>query len=472
MSSSYEEVYADWQKDPEAWWAKAAEDVRWTKKWDTVLSNPRENFYNWFEGAELNTCFNAVDRHVEEGRADQLALIYDSPITGKQRKFTYAELKAKVARFAGVLRAQGVEKGDRVIIYMPMVAQAVIAILATSRIGAVHSVVFGGFAANELAIRIDDAKPKVIVSASCGIEPGRIVEYKPLLDAAIDIASHKPDACVILQRSELEASLIEGRDIDWKAAMDAAVAVEECVPVKATDPLYILYTSGTTGEPKGVVHDNGGHVVALKWTMSNIYGVEPGEVYWAASDIGWIVGHSYILYAPLFQGCTTILFEGKPIGTPDAGVFWRVISEHNVSVMFTAPTAFRAIRGADPKGELLKKYDLSCFKRLFLAGERADPATLEWAEEMLGVPVIDHWWQTETGWPIVSNFAGLGLLPIKHGSPTKPVPGFDVRIVDENCNEVAAGDSGAIVIKLPLPPGCLPTLWQKDQRFVESNLTE
>ena len=472
MSSSYEEVYADWQKDPEAWWAKAAEDVRWTKKWDHVLTNPRENFYNWFEGAELNTCFNAVDRHVEEGRADQLALIYDSPITGKQRKFTYAELQKKVAKFAGVLRGLGVEKGDRVIIYMPMVPQAVIAILATSRIGAVHSVVFGGFAANELATRINDATPKVIVSGSCGIEPGRIVEYKPLLDAAIDTAVHKPDACVILQRSELTADLIEGRDVDWKDAMDSATPVDECVPVKATDPLYILYTSGTTGEPKGVVHDNGGHAVALKWTMSNIYGVEPGEVYWAASDLGWAVGHSYIVYAPLFHGCTSILFEGKPIGTPDAGVFWRVISEHNVSVLFTAPTAFRAIRGNDPKGEFLKKYDLSKFKMLFLAGERADPATLEWAEDMLGVPVIDHWWQTETSWPIASNFAGLGLLPVKHGSPCKAVPGYNVKIVDENCIEVAANESGAVVVELPLPPGCLPTLWQKDQRYVESYLTE
>ena len=472
MTSRYEEVYADWQKDPEAWWAKAAEDVRWIKKWDHVLTNPRENFYNWFEGAELNTCFNAVDRHVEEGRADQLALIYDSPITGKQKKFTYAELKKKVSKFAGVLRAQGVEKGDRVIIYMPMVPQAVIAILATSRIGAVHSVVFGGFAANELAHRINDAQPKVIVSGSCGIEPGRIVEYKPLLDAAIDMADHKPGACIILQRKEALAPLIDGRDIDWKDAMDSAEPVEECVPVKATDPLYILYTSGTTGEPKGVVHDNGGHLVALKWTMSNIYGVEPGEVYWAASDLGWAVGHSYIVYAPLFHGCTTILFEGKPVGTPDAGVFWRIISEHNVSVLFTAPTAFRAIRRDDPKGELLKKYDLSCFKMLFLAGERADPATLEWAEEMLGVPVIDHWWQTETSWPIATNFAGLGLLPVKHGSPTKAVPGYDVRIVDENCNEVAAGVSGAVVIRLPLPPGCLPTLWEKDQRYVESYLTE
>ncbi len=470
--SRYDEVYGAWQADPEGFWAEAAEDVRWIKKWDKVLDNPKENFYTWFEGGEMNTCFNAVDRHVEEGRGDQLALIYDSPITGKQKKFTYSELKAKVAKFAGVLRGLGVEKGDRVIIYMPMVPQAVIAILATSRIGAVHSVVFGGFASAELSTRIEDAKPKVIVSGSCGIEPGRIVEYKPLLDAAIDMSEHKPETVVMLQREQAEASMIEGRDVDWKDAMDNAEPVEECVPVKATDPLYILYTSGTTGEPKGVVHDNGGHLVALRWTMSNIYGVEPGEVYWAASDLGWAVGHSYIVYAPLFQGCTTILFEGKPVGTPDAGVFWRIISEHKVKVLFTAPTAFRAIKKEDPKGEFIGKYDLSAFETLFLAGERADPDTLKWAEDMLGVPVIDHWWQTETSWPIATNFVGLGLLPIKHGSPTKAVPGYDVQIVDENANEVPDGDSGAIVVKLPLPPGCLPTLWQKDQRYVESYLTE
>ncbi len=470
--SRYDEVYGAWQADPEGFWAEAAEDVRWIKKWDKVLDNPKENFYTWFEGGEMNTCFNAVDRHIEEGRGDQLALIYDSPITGKQKKFTYSELKAKVAKFAGVLRGLGVEKGDRVIIYMPMVPQAVIAILATSRIGAVHSVVFGGFASAELATRIEDAKPKVMVSGSCGIEPGRIVEYKPLLDAAIDMSEHKPEKVVMLQREQAEATMIEGRDIDWKEAMDGAEPVEECVPVKATDPLYILYTSGTTGEPKGVVHDNGGHLVALRWTMSNIYGVEPGEVYWAASDLGWAVGHSYIVYAPLFQGCTTILFEGKPVGTPDAGVFWRIISEHKVKVLFTAPTAFRAIKKEDPKGEFIGKYDLSNFETLFLAGERADPDTLKWAEDMLGVPVVDHWWQTETSWPIATNFVGLGLLPIKHGSPTKAVPGYDVQIVDENANEVPDGDSGAIVVKLPLPPGCLPTLWQKDQRYVESYLTE
>ena len=470
--SRYDEVYGAWQADPEGFWAEAAEDVRWIKKWDTVLDNPKENFYTWFEGGEMNTCFNAVDRHIEEGRGDQLALIYDSPITGKQKKFTYSELKAKVAKFAGVLRGLGVENGDRVIIYMPMVPQAVIAILATSRIGAVHSVVFGGFASAELATRIEDAKPKVMVSGSCGIEPGRIVEYKPLLDAAIDMSEHKPEKVVMLQREQAEATMIEGRDIDWKDAMDGAEPVEECVPVKATDPLYILYTSGTTGEPKGVVHDNGGHLVALRWTMSNIYGVEPGEVYWAASDLGWAVGHSYIVYAPLFQGCTTILFEGKPVGTPDAGVFWRIISEHKVKVLFTAPTAIRAIKKEDPKGEFIGKYDLSNFETLFLAGERADPDTQKWAEDMLGVPVVDHWWQTETSWPIATNFVGLGLLPIKHGSPTKAVPGYDVQIVDENANEVPDGDSGAIVVKLPLPPGCLPTLWQKDQRYVESYLTE
>ncbi len=472
MTSRYDEVYASWQNDPEAYWAKLAEDVKWFKPWDKVLDDSRENFSSWFVGAEMNTCYNAVDRHVEEGRAEQAALIYDSPITGRQKTYTYAELLSRVSRFAGVLRGLGVEKGDRVIIYMPMVPQAVVAILATSRIGAVHSVVFGGFAAAELTHRIDDCAPKVIVSGSCGIEPGRVVEYKPLLDKAIEMASHKPDACVIYQREEAQATMVEGRDIDWKDAVHAAEKVTECVPVAATDPLYILYTSGTTGEPKGVVHDNGGHLVALKWTMSNIYGIEPGDVFWSASDLGWAVGHSYIVYAPLFQGCTTILFEGKPVGTPDAGVFWRIISEHKVKALFTAPTAFRAIKREDPKGEFLKKYDLSHFKHLFLAGERADPDTLKWAEDMLGVPVIDHWWQTETAWPIASNFVGLGLLPIKHGSPTKAVPGYDVRVVDENCNEVPDGDSGAIVIKLPLPPGCLPTLWQKDQRFVESYLSE
>jgi propionyl-CoA synthetase len=472
MTSTYDEVYKSWQDDPEAYWAKLAEDVKWFKPWDKVLDDSRENFSSWFVGAEMNTCYNAVDRHVEEGRGNQAALIYDSPISGRQKTFTYSDLQAKVSRFAGVLRGLGVEKGDRVIIYMPMVPQTVIAILATSRIGAVHSVVFGGFAAAELATRIDDCHPKVIVSGSCGLEPGRVVEYKPLLDAAIDQAGHKPEACVILQRSEATATMIAGRDHDWKDLMDAAEPVTECLPVAATDPLYILYTSGTTGEPKGVVHDNGGHLVALKWTMSNIYGVEPGEVYWAASDLGWAVGHSYIVYAPLFQGCTTILFEGKPVGTPDAGVFWRIISEHKVKVLFTAPTAFRAIKREDPKGEFVKKYDLSHFTHLFLAGERADPDTLQWAEDMLGVPVIDHWWQTETSWPIATNFVGLGMLPIKHGSPTKAVPGYDVRIVDENNNEVPDGDSGAIVVKLPLPPGCLPTLWQKDQRFVESYLSE
>jgi len=472
MTSTYDEVYKSWQDDPEAFWAKLAEDVKWFKPWDKVLDDSRENFSSWFVGGEMNTCYNAVDRHVEEGRGDQAALIYDSPISGRQKTFTYSELQAKVSSFAGVLRGLGVEKGDRVIIYMPMVPQTVVAILATSRIGAVHSVVFGGFAAAELATRIDDCKPKIIVSGSCGLEPGRVVEYKPLLDAAIDQSSHKPDACVIVQRSEATATMIEGRDHDWKDLMDAAEPVTECLPVAATDPLYILYTSGTTGEPKGVVRDNGGHLVALKWTMSNIYGVEPGEVYWAASDLGWTVGHSYIVYAPLFQGCTTILFEGKPVGTPDAGVFWRVISEHKVKVLFTAPTAFRAIKREDPKGEFVKKYDLSHFTHLFLAGERADPDTLQWAEDILGVPVIDHWWQTETGWPVATNFVGLGLLPIKHGSPTVAVPGYDVRIVDENCNEVPDGDSGAIVVKLPLPPGCLPTLWHKDQRFVESYLSE
>ncbi len=467
----FQSVYDRSLRDPDGFWAEAAEDVHWTKRWDKVLDDSNKPFYRWFSGGEVNTCYNALDVHIENGRGAQAALIYDSPVTGKIKTFSYTELRDKVANCAGALAAMGVKKGDRVIIYMPMVPQAVVAMLACARLGAVHSVVFGGFAANELAVRIDDAQPKVIVSASCGIEVNRVIPYKPLLDEAIALARHKPDKCVIVQRAMERAELLPGRDVDWKEVMDAAQP-HDCVPVAATDPLYILYTSGTTGEPKGVVRDNGGHIVALKWTMKNIYGVEPGDVYWAASDVGWVVGHSYIVYAPLFNGNTTVLFEGKPVGTPDAGVFWRVISQHKINVMFTAPTAFRAIKKEDPDGEFIKKYDLSDFKALFLAGERSDPDTLHWAEHHLGVPVIDHWWQTETGWAICANCLGIEQLPVKHGSPTKPVPGMEVRVVDERNRELKHGDTGALVIKLPLPPGTFPTLWNADERFVESYLSE
>ena len=471
MTGRYDEVYAQWRSDPEGFWAAAAESVHWYRRWDTVLDSSNEPFYRWFVGGEINTCYNCVDRHVEQGRGDRTALIHDSPVTGTKRVFTYAGLRDEIARFAGVLRRHGIEKGDRVIVYMSMVPEAVVAMLACARIGAVHSVVFGGFAANELATRIDDAKPKMIVATSCGIEPGRIVEYKPMVDEAIRIARHEPDTCIVLQREQHAAELVPGRDVDWKDAMAEAEPVD-CVPVKATDPLYILYTSGTTGVPKGVVRDNGGHLVALAWSMPNVYGVEPGEVYWAASDLGWAVGHSYIVYAPLAHGCASILFEGKPVGTPDAGVFWRVIAEHGCSVLFTAPTAFRAIKRDDPDGKLIRKHDLGGFRTLFLAGERSDPDTLEWAESRLGVPVVDHWWQTETGWTIGGNYAGLGLLPVKHGSASKPAPGYDVRIVDDNAREVAAGETGAIVIRLPLPPGSLPTLWNNDEGYLSSYLAD
>lgn len=470
MTKNYKAVYNQWQTDPIGFWAAAAEDIHWYKKWDQVLDDSNAPFYHWFSGAQVNTCYNALDRHVESGRAEQLALIYDSPVTNTIKKFTYAELLDQVAHFAGVLRSQGVEKGDRVIIYMPMVPEAVMSMLACARLGAIHSVVFGGFAANELATRIDDAKPKLIVSASCGIEVARIIQYKPLLDEAIELSAHKPHACIILQRPQAQANMVDGRDVDWDEAMQSSKPVE-CVPVAATDPLYILYTSGTTGIPKGVVHDNGGHLVALKWSMHHIYDINPGEVYWAASDVGWIVGHSYIVYAPLFHGCTTILYEGKPVGTPDPGAFWRVISEHNVSVLFTAPTTFRAIKRDDPNGEFVRKYDLSHFRTLFLAGERCDPATLHWAEQQLGVPVIDHWWQTETAWPICANLMGVEHLPVKPGSTTVPMPGYDVRVLGENKQEVDSGKIGNIVIKLPLPPGCLPTLWQNDEAYKQSYLS-
>ncbi|MCZ6528866.1 MAG: propionyl-CoA synthetase [Chloroflexi bacterium] len=469
MPGSFEEVYAQSLNDPESFWAQAAEDVHWYKKWDKVLDDSRRPFYRWFTGGVVNSCYNALDLHVENGRADQPALIYDSPVTGTVKTFTYRELLDQVARFSGVLADQGVEKGDRVIIYMPMVPEAVIAMLACARIGAIHSVVFGGFAANELATRIDDSKPKLIVSASCGIEGNRIVSYKPLLDKAIEIAATKPGRCIVLQRPQEQASMIAGRDLDWSELMASAEPVD-CVPVAATDPLYILYTSGTTGIPKGVVRDNGGHLVALKWSMKNIYGVDPGEVYWAASDVGWIVGHSYIVYAPLFSGCTTVLYEGKPVGTPDPGAFWRVISQHGVSVLFTAPTGIRALKREDPNGEFIRKYDLSRFRTLFLAGERVDPDTLVWAQEQINAPVIDHWWQTESGWPIGSNCIGIEMYPVKPGSCTKAVPGYDVRVLDDNGKEVANNQIGNIVVKLPLPPGCLPTLWNNDAGYQESYL--
>jgi propionyl-CoA synthetase len=471
MTSEYDRAYRRSLSDPDGFWSDAAAEISWSRKWDRVLDGGNPPFFRWFTGGELNCCHNALDRHVEAGRGDQAALIYDSPVTGTVRTYSYAELTDLTARFAGVLAGLGVAKGDRVIIYMPMVPEAVIAILACARIGAVHSVVFGGFAAPELAARIDDAKPKAVVSASCGIEAQRVIRYKPLLDQAIELAAHKPSACVILARPQAEAQLTAGRDVDWRDAM-ATAAPQDCVAVAATDPLYILYTSGTTGQPKGVVRDNGGHAVALKWSMRYVYGVEPGEVFWAASDVGWVVGHSYIVYGPLMHGCTTILYEGKPVGTPDAGAFWRVIEQHKVRAMFTAPTAFRAIKREDPDGLLLKKYDLSSLRTLFLAGERLDPDTLHWAERQLGVPVIDHWWQTETGWAIAANCQGLGAFPVKPGSPTKAVPGWRLEVMDEAHHPCEPGKSGALMIKLPLPPGSLTTLWQADQRYVDSYLSE
>ena len=475
-SSRYHEVYARWQRDPLGFWGKAASDIDWFEKPKKIFDPSVGIYGRWFIGGVCNTCFNAVDRHVNAGRGEQAAIIYDSPLAGIQRTITYHRLLTETQVLGGMLRDLGVGQGDRVILYMPMVPEAVIAMLACARIGAIHSVVFGGFAARELAIRIDDCKPKVILSASCGLEPGRVVQYKPLLDEAITLAAHKPQNCLILQRQEAQAPLSEGRDRDWAQMRDHALiharSAFDCVPVQATDPLYILYTSGTTGRPKGVVRDNGGHMVALKWSMKNLYGVEPGEVYWAASDVGWVVGHSYIVYAPLFHGCTTVLYEGKPIGTPDAGAFWRVISEHGCAAMFTAPTAFRAIKKEDPQGKLLARYDLKKFRTLFLAGERADPDPRIWAEKLRRVPVIDHWWQTETGWAIAGNPVGLSMLPVKPGSPTVAMPGYDIRIVDEGCHELPAGKMGSIVVKLPLPPSCMPTLWQADARMRESYLDE
>jgi propionyl-CoA synthetase len=471
MTSRYAEAYRRSLADPESFWAEAAAAIDWEKRWDRVLDATSPPFYRWFAGGRLNTCWNALDRHVAGGRGEQAALIYDSPVTGQKQRLTYRELTDAVALLAGVLRDLGVAKGDRVLIYMPMVPEAAMAMLACARLGAIHSVVFGGFAAPELATRIDDATPKVILSASCGIEVQRVIPYKPLLDHAIDLAKAKPAACLVLQRPMAEAALVPGRDHDWTALLARATPAP-CVSVAATDPLYILYTSGTTGIPKGIVRQHGGHAVALHWSMSNIYGLKPGEVFFTASDVGWVVGHSYIVYAPLLLGCTTVLFEGKPVGTPDAGVFWRVIAEHGVAVMFTAPTAFRAIKREDPEGRLIRSYDLRKFRTLFLAGERADPPTVAWAEEQLKVPVIDHWWQTETGWPITANCQGLEPMPVKHGSSTKPVPGWDLRVLGADGHELKHGEIGALCLKLPLPPGALPTLWNADARFVESYLRE
>ncbi|MBF9234792.1 propionyl-CoA synthetase [Microvirga alba] len=470
--SRYHEVYARWKSDPEGFWADAAREIDWVKPADKVFDPKAGPHGQWFIGALCNTCYNAVDRHVPT-RGAQAAIIYDSPVTGTKRTISYAELQDEVATLAAVLQDMGVQRGDRVVLYMPMIPEATFGMLACARIGAIHSVVFGGFAPKELATRIDDARPKAILSASCGIEGSRVVAYKPLLDEAISLSRAKPDSCLIFQRPQLESSLVEGRDRDWKeevAKARAAARKAGCVPVAATDPLYVLYTSGTTGRPKGVVRDNGGHMVALKWTMGNFFGVDPGEVFWAASDVGWVVGHSYIVYGPLLHGCTAILYEGKPVGTPDAGAYWRVIAEHGVVTLFTAPTAFRAIKKEDPNANLLKGYDLSCFRALFLAGERADPDTVQWAERILKVPVIDHWWQTETGWPVAGNALGLGALPVKYGSPTVAMPGYVLEVLDEGGKPVAPNTMGSIVIRLPLPPGCLPTLWHADERFKEAYL--
>ena len=465
--NDYRTTYDRWLADPEEFWAEAAQAVDFERPWEAVLDSSQAPSYRWFPGARVNSCYNALDRHVDAGRGDQAALIYDSAMTGRVKTFTYRQLLEEVARLAGAMKARGVGKGDRVIIYMPAVPEAVFAMLACARLGAVHSVVFGGFAARELATRIDDARPRFILSASCGLEPKKVVAYKPLLDEALELCAHKPECCFILQRPELQARLVPGRDLDWNEALQGAEPAPY-VPVAATDPLYILYTSGTTGIPKGVVRDNGGHLVALTWSMEHIYGARAGDVFWAASDIGWVVGHSYIVYGPLFAGCTTVLYEGKPVGTPHAGAFWRVIQDHRVNVLFTAPTAFRAIKGADPDAEYLERYDTSSLRSIFLAGERADPATLRWAEEHFGIPVIDHWWQTETGWPVAANCIGLGLMPVKHGSASLPVPGWDVCILDDDGAEVPRGKIGNIVLRLPLPPGSLPTLWQNSEDFMSS----
>jgi propionyl-CoA synthetase len=474
-TSKYHDVYARWQRDPEGFWREAAEAIDWIEKPKQIFDAKAGIYGRWFPDAVCNTCFNAIDRHVLNGRNDQPALIYDSPVTNTKKTFTYGRLLSEVQLLGAMLRDFGVGKGDRVLLYMPMVPEAVFAMLACARIGAIHSVVFGGFAAKELATRIDDAKPKVILSASCGIEGTRVIPYKPMLDEAINLAKHKVATCLILQRPQCKAAMTELRDHDWRRVWEHAVNFaksSECVPVKATDPLYILYTSGTTGIPKGVVRDNGGHMVALAWSMKNLYNIDPGEVWWCGSDIGWVVGHSYIIYAPLLHGATSVLYEGKPVGTPDAGAFWRVCADHKVVSLFTAPTAFRAIRKEDPDAKLLAQYDLSKFRALFLAGERADPPTLEWAEQVLKVPVIDHWWQTETGWCIAGNPLGLGALPVKHGSATVPMPGYQIDVVDEACHKVPANKIGSLVVKLPMPPGALPTLWQQNGRMRESYLDE
>ncbi len=469
MPVRYLDVYRRSLNNPEEFWGELAEELHWERRWDKVLDDSNTPLYRWFTGGRLNTCYNALDRHVEQGRAEQIALIYDSPVTNTIQRFSYRELRDRVALFAGALLKRGVRHGDRVIVYMPMAPEAAIAMLACARIGAVHSVVFGGFAAPELAKRIDDAKPTLIVSASCGIEVGRIIEYKPLLDQAIELSAHKPRSCIVLQRPPCQAKLVADRDLEWHEAL-AGAAPAECASIAATDPLYILYTSGTTGKPKGVVRDHGGHAVALKYSMKAVYDTDPGEVFWAASDIGWAVGHSYIVYGPLLHGCTAILYEGKPVGTPDAGAFWRVISQHRVKTFFTAPTAFRAIKKEDPRGELIKHYDLSGFRTLFLAGERCDPDTIHWAQQMLQVPVIDHWWQTETGWPASANCRGIEALPVKPGSATVPVPGFDIQVLNNEGAQVPADEIGNIVIKLPLPPGTLPTMWQNEQGYREHYL--
>ena len=467
---TYSEVYAQWKSDPEGFWMEAANAISWDKAPTKALSDLGGGLYEWFADTKVNTCYNAVDRHVEAGRGEQTAIIYDSPVTHTKREISFVELRNRVATLAGALRAKGVEKGDRVIIYMPMIPEALEAMLACSRIGAVHSVVFGGFASSELAVRIDDATPKAIIAASCGLEPGRVVHYKPLLDGAIDLATHKPDFCVIFQREQEVAELIEGRDVNWHG-FQYGVEPADCVPVEGNHPSYILYTSGTTGQPKGVIRHTAGQLVALNWSMKNIYNVDPGDVFWAASDVGWVVGHSYICYGPLIHGNTTVVFEGKPVGTPDAGTFWRVISEHKVKSFFTAPTAFRAVKREDPKGEFVGKYDLSCLEQVYLAGERADPDTIVWAQDQLGVPVIDHWWQTETGWSIAANPLGIEELPVKLGSPAVPMPGYDVQILNEGGHPMPPGELGAIAVKLPLPPGTLPNLWNAEDRFKKSYLT-
>jgi propionyl-CoA synthetase len=466
---AYEDTYRRWQEDPEGFWAEQAALVEWDRPPDRILDTSESPINRWYAGGRLNVCHNAVDRHVRDGRGDQLALIHDSAMTGSVRRWTYAELRDDVARFAGALRRLGVEAGDRVVIYMPMVPEAVVAMLACARLGAVHSVVFGGFAAHELASRIDDCRPRVVLSASCGLEPGRTVEYMPLLERALGLASHAPERCVILQRPGCEAALVAGRDLTWQEALDGAAPADP-VPVEATDPHYILYTSGTTGQPKGIVRDAGGHAVALQWSMGAVFDAWPGDTYWAASDIGWVVGHSYIVYGPLLQGCTTVMYEGKPVGTPDAGAFWRVCADHGVDVMFTAPTAIRAVKRDDPRGELARRYDLSRLRALFLAGERCDPDTLSWSEELLGKPVIDHWWQTESGWPMLANCMGIETLPVKPGSPARAVPGYDVRVLGEDGGELPPGEIGAICVRLPLPPGFSPTLWNATDRWISTYL--